>query len=226
MKYVPYFERKAIVKVPPSRTIKTRCRYCGAEVYFYTNEHGSKVFFDELGPPWPIHSCPEYEAHLAATQTHTGPVGRFVPVGDELLHESEYAARILAGAAKRKHWRPPIIAVQPQEGQEGSRVKDFGVLRELILDVNLHKKLGIEKETAVTRKIFGRFLEVDWAQVSIHVDDLAEDEIESYTMLIEKERLVRLNPKKGCIVSFAAEAVSVPFRNPLWVCKEINIEVA
>jgi adenine-specific DNA-methyltransferase len=34
------------------------CRYCGASVFYYENEHGSKVFFDELGWPWPKHSCP------------------------------------------------------------------------------------------------------------------------------------------------------------------------
>jgi hypothetical protein len=26
-------------------------------VFYYENEHGSKVFFDELGWPWPKHSC-------------------------------------------------------------------------------------------------------------------------------------------------------------------------
>jgi hypothetical protein len=34
------------------------CRYCGASVFYYENEHGSKVFFNELGWPWPKHSCP------------------------------------------------------------------------------------------------------------------------------------------------------------------------
>jgi len=34
-----------------------RCPICGASVYFYANEHGSRVFFDELGPPWPKHPC-------------------------------------------------------------------------------------------------------------------------------------------------------------------------
>jgi len=33
------------------------CKYCGQEVYFYANEYGSRVFFDELGPPWPKHCC-------------------------------------------------------------------------------------------------------------------------------------------------------------------------
>lgn len=33
------------------------CPVCGAPVYFYANEYGSRVFFDELGPPWPKHPC-------------------------------------------------------------------------------------------------------------------------------------------------------------------------
>ncbi len=33
------------------------CPECGADVFFYQNIHGSRVFFDELGPPWPKHPC-------------------------------------------------------------------------------------------------------------------------------------------------------------------------
>lgn len=39
---------------------------CGAEVFFYSNELGSRVYFDDLGPPWPKHPC---------TDTSTAPVG-------------------------------------------------------------------------------------------------------------------------------------------------------
>jgi len=34
-----------------------RCPVCGQLVYFYSNEHGSRVYFDEMGPPWPKHPC-------------------------------------------------------------------------------------------------------------------------------------------------------------------------
>ena len=33
------------------------CPVCGAEVFYYQNENGSRVFFDALGPPWPKHPC-------------------------------------------------------------------------------------------------------------------------------------------------------------------------
>lgn len=45
---------------PPRRVLlapNARCPVCGALVYFYANEHGSKVWFDEVGPPWPKHPC-------------------------------------------------------------------------------------------------------------------------------------------------------------------------
>lgn len=33
------------------------CPVCGAPVYFYESPYGGRVFFDELGPPWPTHPC-------------------------------------------------------------------------------------------------------------------------------------------------------------------------
>jgi hypothetical protein len=34
-----------------------QCPVCGSDVFFYQNETGSRVFFDELGPPWRKHPC-------------------------------------------------------------------------------------------------------------------------------------------------------------------------
>ena len=43
-----------------SKTIPTHCPYCGKDVFYYKNEHGSRVFFEALGKPWPKHRCREY----------------------------------------------------------------------------------------------------------------------------------------------------------------------
>jgi hypothetical protein len=42
---------------------------CGAQVFFYSNEFGSRVYFDELGPPWPKHPCTD----------NSSDVGHFTP---------------------------------------------------------------------------------------------------------------------------------------------------
>lgn len=33
------------------------CPVCGAAVYFYRSPYDGRVFFDELGWPWPKHGC-------------------------------------------------------------------------------------------------------------------------------------------------------------------------
>ena len=34
-----------------------RCPVCGISVFFFQSPDGGRVFFDELGPPWPKHPC-------------------------------------------------------------------------------------------------------------------------------------------------------------------------
>ena len=37
-----------------------KCPVCGCPVYFYASPYGGRVFFDELGPPWPKHPCTDH----------------------------------------------------------------------------------------------------------------------------------------------------------------------
>jgi hypothetical protein len=34
-----------------------RCPVCRSDVFFFQASNGGRVFFDELGPPWPKHAC-------------------------------------------------------------------------------------------------------------------------------------------------------------------------
>lgn len=57
----PYLKTKrrvAFCLVNPN----ARCPECDAPVYYYQNEYGSRVFFDDLGPPWPKHPCTDSRA--------------------------------------------------------------------------------------------------------------------------------------------------------------------
>ena len=41
------------------------CPVCGATVFYYCNDYGSSVFFDEPGPPWSKHPCTDKGKQLA-----------------------------------------------------------------------------------------------------------------------------------------------------------------
>lgn len=53
------------------------CPVCGAFVYFYANELGSRVYFDEIGPPWPKHPCTDNATYHGAAGIRGG--GRTTP---------------------------------------------------------------------------------------------------------------------------------------------------
>ena len=39
-----------------AKTYPITCRVCGEKVYYFSCDHGAKVFFQELGPPWTQHT--------------------------------------------------------------------------------------------------------------------------------------------------------------------------
>lgn len=51
------------------------CPVCGAPVFFYRSPVGGRVFFDELGPPWPKHPCTD-NVPLSWTPTPVVAPGR------------------------------------------------------------------------------------------------------------------------------------------------------
>ncbi len=69
-----------------------RCPVCGASVYFYQSPYGGRVFFDELGPPWPKHPCtdnPVVRHHFSSAESRA----RFLisPASQEAKPDSETA---------------------------------------------------------------------------------------------------------------------------------------
>ncbi len=65
-----------------SRWVKpnARCPVCGAAVYFWSNSLGSRVYFDEMGPPWPKHPCTD--ARVGGVGSGSG-AGYFWKTGPE-----------------------------------------------------------------------------------------------------------------------------------------------
>lgn len=49
-------------------TFNTTCPLCGEPCYYYENEFGSKVWFDELGVPWTKHPCFVSETRLQSNR--------------------------------------------------------------------------------------------------------------------------------------------------------------
>lgn len=76
--------------VPPldlSRESFTRpnasCPVCGASVFFYQSPDGGRVFFDDLGPPWPKHPCTDSRAIPARLTVEKRKLPEYCPAWDD-----------------------------------------------------------------------------------------------------------------------------------------------
>ncbi len=103
-----------------------KCPVCGDAVYFYANEHGSRVFFDELGPPWPKHPCTDNPRDPAPPQA--APVRRTRGMMQELI-----AAANTAGLFKNKvfgrriprEWTLLVVVSLERNGDENTITAEF-----------------------------------------------------------------------------------------------------
>lgn len=111
------------------------CPVCGANVFFYQNEHGSRVFFDELSPPWPKHPCtdstPDHRLrNLSRLPGETAPVARAT---DEITNILAWENAAFTSATRAFETKP---GCKPWAMAElGKRVRGkagtFLILREL-----------------------------------------------------------------------------------------------
>ena len=186
-----------------ARTFPTRCRYCGAKVFYFSCDCGSKVFFDSLGYPWPVHEC--------GVRIFERP----------LIIEEEYARRIEEKQERRRRgWVPPIRARGPQSGEI---VEEFGVIREIVQKVDVFGKFDILPDSPLGAALLGDLINGDWMQATIHVDDLGGEEILSYTVLIKTEIWEEAAFQRGSLVYFVAEGREILGRQPYWLCTSMQL---
>lgn len=51
-----------------------RCPVCSEAVFFYQSPEGGRVYFDELGPPWPKHPCTDAAGQKSRRRAAAGDV--------------------------------------------------------------------------------------------------------------------------------------------------------
>ena len=223
-----------------TRTYPTRCWVCDERVFYFECSHGSKLRFDELGEPWPIHrddSLP-YQRKLEIVEAKTGSkdaAARYLET--QMMTgtiDAAYGRRIQAA-----WWRDagrqadePQSDVPPREivrmdPYAGATEKVRGVVRELNGDVDVYRRLGLP-ETAVSAAALaelgelGELGEGRFAQFTVHSSALGEPDTESYTFFIRTRRLATLGVRRGHLVRCSLRGVPVIERDPVWLCDRIE----
>ena len=208
-----------------TRVWPTKCYTCREQVFFFTCNHGSEVFFDELGPPWPIHDCDiSWTRKLKRTTDQTGKIT--VELGEGITisrvpNSFQIDKKIIHQVRRSKEPEKPapFIAIEPEKETTCSVI---GILREIILDACPFKKYGLP-DTPIGRAMLNQIAKQKMGRITVHVPPSTGIESKSFSLwipfaLIQDRRITR-----GRIVSLTLETVKIHKHGYVWFSDEFDV---
>lgn len=200
-------------------TWKTNCPSCGAEVYFFKCNCGSKVFFDGLGVPWPIHDCEfSWGRGLERQRDRSGGTTVQIAPGITAYRPGSISPDVVARTRRRDSTPDPIVAVDPDDAGPTNVI---GIVRELRHTVNVTQSLKLPA-SSLTAAFIGPLGKGQWGKVTIHAP-AHDDVLRSYTAWVRREALTRVKHSRGVTVAATLQVQTVPGVKPVWVCKHYEV---
>lgn len=156
-----------------AKTWPTSCPSCSGRVFYFSCSHGSKVFFDELGSPWPIHDCDESWARglRRFTDDNGDTVVELKPgvtitrsFAKPASFKVEQSVISKALPAKRKKAQDPIVPIEPERELSESHI---GILREIRPCADPVKAFSMA-DTAMGRASLGSIGKQEMGKITVH----------------------------------------------------------
>ncbi len=205
-----------------TRTYPTTCRICHADVFYFSCDCGSKVFFEALGDPWPQHRCGDHITYERVIEFVGGKeaLARGLEASMTTLRLDPAYARSIRQAARRpKPLQPRINRQIPYEGLEAD---ETGVVREFIPAVDLYRRFDIPA-TAMGAALLGELGKGQFDQLTIHAGALGDVDDFSFTFFVETSMRASAGIEKGNLVRCFLRGVAVPDQEPVWRCDDIEV---
>lgn len=208
-----------------SVTWPTKCPSCGDSVFFFQCDCESKVFFDELGPPWPIHDCDtSWARNRPRTRDSSGAIIVEISPGITVRRAPDnfsIASDTLSRARRYTQQRDPIVAINPNP--DSGPVIVVGLLREEKIEVDIVTSLRLPSNSSMVSAFLGPLAKGRWGKVTIHRQSSNEDVIQSYTAWVASEMLANSRHLKGVTVMATLSAFSVPQVGIFWICEDYEV---
>lgn len=207
-----------------TRTFPINCNYCGDSVFYFSCDCGSRVLFDHLGKPWPVHRCAESGYGPGWLQMDYS--SQIIPI--DSFHETinrEYREKLQQAtendkrSRKKKSW---IVRQAPSFFNQKTTEK--GVITELIWNTDIFKKAGFAEDSKFGAAMLGKHARLKLAQMTIHTGAIAEDDKNnfSFTFFVEESIVKEQGLTKGNFATAKLRGVVTSPKHPIWVCDKLT----
>jgi len=193
-----------------SRTFPLICRYCGMSIFFFScEEHGSRVLFEELGSPWPVHACVAYAREQGEKGTRPNFLGRL---------NNGYAGSV----SKNNSLMRATVRVAPESGVSRAVL---GVVDHVDTFSTLDK-LRLASGTLVASQLAKTFGGEHVLQITIRTDDRDVDpdahDYKSYTLWVSVQNAPSV--QRDDIVSATLHSDIILHQAGVpWICQDLQV---
>ena len=210
-----------------TRTWPTKCPRCGNPTFFFQCDHGSRVFFDRLGPPWHPHDCDtSWANNLDRTRDSSG--GITVKITESILvqrlpEEFSIDPSIISKASQRRRQpnQDPIRAIQPIAGKGKTTV--VGTLHALKVEANVAKTLNIPVASTMALAFLGRLATEKWSRVTLHEPLSGQNKYHSYTFWVASKSVTHAKNSIGVTVMARISPFVIPDECVVWLCENYEV---
>lgn len=210
-------------------TVPLRCRECRERIFFFQCSHGSRVLFDDLGPPWPQHDCDRRwaETRRRSVDQHgrlqvevaEGVTVMRLPDDFTIDVETIDLARRADQVQRRSRPSDDIVRQDPTPSADDFYV---GTLREVAATVDPLKHFGMRPSTLADAGLrdLGK---QPVGRITVHV--LFGDDVESYTVWAPSVILRDASVVRGATVEVQLVGLRILAPHPLvvWYCPSLEV---
>jgi len=197
-------------------------------VFYFSCGHGSKVFFDELGSPWPVHDCDEswarglrrFTADNGDTVVELKP-GITVTRSFARPASFDVEQNVISKArpAKWKKTQDPIVPIVPERELRESHI---GFLREIRPSVDPFKAFRMP-DTATRHASLRSIGKQKMGKVTVHVPYPTEEYTESFTSWVPAKLLRDRRIERGVTVAVDLRRIRIVGRGYTWFCDSLEV---
>lgn len=211
-----------------AKTWPTSCPSCSVRVFYFSCGHGSKVFFDELGSPWPIHDCEKSWARglRRFTEDNGDTVVELKPgitvtrsFAKPASFKVEQSVISKAQPTKKNKAPDPIVPIEPERELSESHI---GILREIRSCADPLKAFRLA-DTSIGRASLRSIGKQEMGKITVHVPYPTEDYIESFTSWIPVPLLRDRRIKRGVTVALDLQRIHIVGRGYTWFCDSLDV---
>lgn len=211
-----------------SRAIKLECWNCGEEVFYFFCSCGTKVFFDSLGSPWPIHDCNAFETKDLLEQIFEtyGVIDDSVINRLKIICEEKDttlppdALSKITNFLHRNVSKRIKLEIQPNESELGVYGKITGVNH----SINFYKKFNLEKGN-ISQMLLGKLANEQFSEIILETLPNKQNQIKIYRVFIPERviKQMKLTTKKFITIKILTH--SFVSGQKIWLVDEIASDI-